>query len=318
LRGGKQTAARQEVDAMAQCYTYRDVLAASERITWQVEDLIGPGKSLNFDMAFVPESLARVDELKFLAPCERRVLNQIRGHSYLSMFIVVEGFILPFVMNHSREHLQADDYRAQALLQFASEEAKHIHLFNCFREAFEDGFGIYCDVIGPGEDIAETVLAHHPLAVALAALHIEWMTQRHYVESIKDNQSLDPLFRNLLRHHWMEEAQHAKLDTLMIEAMAAQCEADEIDEVIDDYLKIAIYLGEALGQQVDLDLDSFTRATGRQLTDEESAEFCRVQHQANRWTYIGSGMTHRNFLTTVEGLRPLARNRVEQAAQAYC
>ena len=39
------------------------------------------------------------------------------------------------------------------------------------------------------------------------------MTQLHYLDSVKDDGDLDPLFKSLLRHHWMEEAQHAKLDT---------------------------------------------------------------------------------------------------------
>ena len=46
------------------------------------------------------------------------------------------------------------------------------------------------------------------------------MTQGHYVESVQNDQELDPQFKSLLKHHWMEEAQHTKLDTLMVEAIA--------------------------------------------------------------------------------------------------
>ena len=55
------------------------------------------------------------------------------------------------------------------MLQFACEEAKHIQLFKRFREDFEAGFGTSCDVIGPPEAIAQAVLGHHPLAVALTS-----------------------------------------------------------------------------------------------------------------------------------------------------
>ena len=109
---------------------------------------------------------------------------------------------------------------ASALLQFAGEEAKHVHLFKLFCEEFEKGFGDKPAVIGPPEAIAQAILAHDPLAVALTILHIEWMTQRHYQESVKDDQELDPQFKSLLKHHWMEEAQHAKLDTLVVEALS--------------------------------------------------------------------------------------------------
>lgn len=60
------------------------------------------------------------------------------------------------------------------------------------------------------------------------------------------------------------------------------------------------------------------RATGRKLTDGEQEKFMEVQHQANRWTYLGTGMTHPNFLATLESLLPEARKRVEQIAPAFC
>lgn len=299
-------------------YDYRTILSASERVTWRVEDIIGGDRRLDFSKPFMPESLARVEPLTFLSPEEKLVLNQIRGHEYLCMFGLVEEFIVPFVLDHVRPQLQGDDYRVRALLQFANEEAKHIQLFRRFRAEFEEGFASHCDVIGPPEEIAREVLAHHPIAVGLAILHIEWMTQRHYVESVKDDRDLDPQFRSLLKHHWLEEAQHAKLDTLMIEALADACRQDEIDGAIGDYAEIGAFLDAGLMQQVEFDLESFVRATGRELDEDERERFRAVQRQAVRWTFLGSGMTHRNFLATVENLQPAARTRVEELAPAFC
>ncbi len=299
-------------------FTYRETFAAAEHERWRVEDLIGGDRRLDFGRPFLPESLARTSQLEFLDDAERRTLNQVRGHAYLSIFGLVEEFILPFVLDHARSRLGGDDYRVRALLQFAGEEAKHIHLFKCFREEFERGFGTPCAVIGPPEAVRDEVLSHHPLGVALAILHIEWMTQRHYVESVKDDAGLDPQFRSLLRHHWIEEAQHAKLDTLMVEALAAACTPEEIDGAIDEYLAIGGFLDQGLAQQTELDLEALQRASGRPLSAEE-AERCReVQRQANRWTYLGSGMTHPAFLATLGALRPAARARVEEIAAAFC
>jgi hypothetical protein len=303
---------------MSQQYTYRATLAAAERIHWRVEDIIGGEKRLDFEKPFIPESLGRVEELAFLTPDERRTLNQIRGNAYLCIFGLVEEFILPFVLDHARPQVHSDEYRVRALLQFASEEAKHIHLFKRFREEFESGFGAACQVIGPPEAIAAEVLRHDPLAVALVTLHIEWMTQRHFTDSVKDDDEIDPLFASLLRHHWMEEAQHAKLDTLLVAALAEGRSASEIEAAVEEYLEIGGFIDAGLAQQVELDLDAFTRATGRELSDEEKAEFRRVQLQANRWTYLGSGMTHEQVLATLEGLSPAARKRVEEVAPAFC
>ncbi|MBP1684586.1 MAG: hypothetical protein H6Q33_729 [Deltaproteobacteria bacterium] len=298
-------------------YTYQAVLAASERVQWRVEDLIGGDKPLDFGKPFMPESFARVETLPFLSEAERRVLNQIRGHDYLYVFGLVEEFILPFVLDHARTHLHADDYRVRALLGFAGEEAKHIHLFKCFRREFEAGFGNTCEVIGPPHEIARAVLSHHPLAVALVILQIEWMTQKHYVESIHDNQDLDPQFKSLLRHHWMEEAQHAKLDTLMVEALSQACKPEQIDSAIDEYAKIGALLDGGLMKQVEFDLESFEATTGRVLSEAEREQFLAAQRQATRWTYLGSGMTHENFLATLGSLRPAAREHVEKMAPAF-
>jgi hypothetical protein len=303
---------------MQQQYSYKAALAASEGIRWRVEDIIGGDRRLDFTKPFMPESLARVEQLPFLTPYEQRTLNQIRGNAYLCIFGLVEEFILPFVLDHARPQLRDDDYRIRALLQFAGEEAKHIQLFKCFRQDFERGFGTPCAVIGPPEEIAKAVLAHDPLSVALTILHIEWMTQRHYVESIREDRQLDPQFKNLLLHHWIEEAQHAKLDTLMIEALAEGRSEQEILSAVEGYIQIGGQLDDGLAQQVEFDMKTLMRATRRSLSESEKNLFRRVQRQANRWTYLGSGMTHQNVLATLGRLSPAARTRVECVAPAFC
>lgn len=299
-------------------YTYQSVLAASEMIHWRIEDIIGGEKRLDFHKPFMPESLARVEPLTFLNYDEKRILNQIRGNAYLCIFGLVEEFILPFVLDQARPQLSGDDYRVRALLKFAGEEAKHIQLFKRFREEYENGFGTECPVIGPPEAIAAEILKHDPLGVALTVLHIEWMVQRHYVESIRDNQALDTQFKSLLKHHWVEEVQHAKLDTLMVEALAAGRDEDGIMKGVDEYLAIGGFIDGGLKQQVEFDLDSLERAIGTQLSDREREEFRRVQLQANRWTYLGTGMTHERVLDTLESLSPKARRKVKSISSAFC
>jgi hypothetical protein len=299
-------------------YSYQAALAASESIHWRVEDIIGGDKRLNFTQPFMPESLAQAEPLTFLSTEEKRILNQIRGNAYLCIFGLVEEFILPFVLDHARPQLRGDDYRVRALLKFASEEAKHIQLFKRFRMEFEDGFGTLCNVIGPPEAIAAAILTHDPLAVAITTLHIEWMVQRHYIDSIKDDQELDEQFKSLLKHHWVEEVQHAKLDTLMVEALADGRSEERIMSAVEEYLEIGGFLDGGLQQQVEFDLSSFEQASGRRLTETEAKEFRRVQLRANRWTYLGTGMTHEKVLETLESLTPKARQRIESVSPAFC
>jgi len=299
-------------------YSYKGALEASERIGWRVEDIIGGEKRLDFTKPFMPESLAQVKQLSFLIPDEQRTLNQIRGHEYLAMFGLVEEFILPYVVEHVRLQLSGDDYRVRALLQFAGEEAKHIHLFKRFRQEFEAGFGSKCDFIGPAENVKRFVLSHSPLGVGIAILHIEWMTLRHYIEGVRDNQDLDPQFKSLLKHHWLEESQHTKLDTLIVKAVAADCTSQEIDQAFQDYAEIGTFLDNGIKQQTEFDVESFVNATGRNLSKSEREVMTAAVLKGMRWTYLGTGMTHPNFLATVEQIKPEARKQIEEMAPAFC
>jgi hypothetical protein len=298
-------------------YNYRETLAASQKVNWRVEDIIGGDKQLDFTKLFMPDSLARVARMNFLNGDEKRVLNQIKGHTYLRIFGLVEEFILPFVLDHVRPSLDKDDYRVRAFLQFASEEAKHIQLFKTFTKEFHRNFATECAVIGPPSAVATAILVHQPLAVALVILLIEWMSQIHYTDSIKDNQELDAQFKSLLKNHWLEEAQHAKLDTLMVESLADGMTESEIEAAVDEFLEIGGFLDDGMKQQAIFDLEAFERATGRKLSESEREEFLAVQHQANRWTFIGSGMTHPRFLETLGKISPVQRKRIEEIAPVF-
>ena len=201
------------------------------------------------------------------------------------------------------------------MLNFAGEEAKHIHMFERFEQAFVRQFPVRCEIIGPSEAIGAEVLRHRPLAVGLTILMFEWMSQVHYVDSVKDSGDIDPLFKTMLKNHWIEEAQHAKLDTLMIDAMRLGLDADEVEAAIDDFLEILAFLDSGLRVQAGLNLDALERLTGHPLEDRET--ICNQQHQAARWTYLGSGLTHRTFVATLDELSPSGAARVAEAAAAF-
>ena len=296
-------------------FNYEATLASSIRAQWQLDDVLRTDQELDFSRNFMPESLARTAAIESLNPFEQRVLNQISAHQYLSIFGIVEEFILPFLFDHARPALRGDDWRIRALLNFASEEAKHIHLFKRFHDAFVRGFPVECRVIGPSEDIGAEVLRHDPLAVGLVILMIEWMTQAHYLGSIRDDSDLDPLFKSLMKNHWIEESQHAKLDTLIVDALAEGRSEEQIDKAIDEFLEIGGFLDNGFKTQAGLNLDALEKAIGRKLEDREAVE--AQQHQAARWTYIGSGLVHERFKSTLESLSPRAAERIAEVAPVF-
>jgi hypothetical protein len=298
-------------------YSYEATLADALKVNWQVSDLIGPGKRLDFSKPFLPESLAGVRGLATLSAREKLLLNQIRGNSYLYLFWFVEQFILPFTLDEARAAVgDGDPAEVRALTTFAEEEAKHIDLFRRFTQEFAAGFPTPCGVIGPAAEVAKVVLSHSRLGVALLTLHLEWMTQAHYIDSVKDDQDLDPQFKNLLRHHWMEEAQHAKLDTLLIDKLARAGGPAAVAKAFDDFAALGTAVDGLLGQQVGLDLESLQAAAGRALGPEERAEISAAQTRAYRYTFLASGLVHRNFLATVDQLSPGAAEKMREMARA--
>jgi hypothetical protein len=307
---------QEELD-MLHGYSFEGSLTDSLKVGWNVDDLIGGDKRLDFTKPFLPEALAGVRGLTCLSAHEQLLLNQIRGNSYLHLFGFVEEFILPFVMDEARSVLPGGDpFEVRALLTFADEEAKHIHLFHRFAEEFAAGFKTPCGAIGPAADVAKVVLSHSRLGVALLTLHLEWMTQSHYLDSIKDDSQLDPQFKSLLRHHWMEEAQHAKLDTLLVEKLARSGGPEAIAKALVDFSALGTAIEGLLRNQVELDLASLEAASGRALNDDDKASIRTAQVKAYRYTFLVSGLLHKNFLAMVDHLSPGAADNMRAMATA--
>jgi hypothetical protein len=300
---------------MEQSAAYEATFRASLRAQWDLDSVLAPGEDLDFSRNFLPRSLACTDQLTSLSADERRLLNQISAHQYLSLFVIVEEFILPFLLDHTSEAARGDGYARRALLNFAGEEVKHMQLFRRFLDAFERGFPVRCEVIGPADAIGAEVLRHHPIAVSFVILMFEWMSQVHYVGSIRDDSDVDPLFKSLMKHHWMEEAQHAKLDALMIESMAEDYSAEEIEGSIDEFFEIGAFLDDGLKQQAGLNLDALERVTGRSLADREA--IAEQQLNAARFTYLGSGMSHPKFIEVVQRIAPQGSRRIAKAAASF-
>jgi hypothetical protein len=117
-----------------------------------------------------------------------------------------------------------------------------------------------------------------------------------------------------MKHHWMEEAQHAKLDTLIVEALAEGRSEEQIDKAMDEFFEIGAFLDEGLKTQAGFNLEALEKAIGRPV-DRDA--ILPQQHQAARWTYIGSGMVHERFRATLETMSPRAAERIAEAAPLF-
>ena len=81
-------------------YSYDMSLQGSIKSAWTVEDCFR-GRDFDFTKPFLPERIAGVGLIDCLDPDEKRMLNQIRAHSYCHIFAFVEEYIVPMVMDRA-------------------------------------------------------------------------------------------------------------------------------------------------------------------------------------------------------------------------
>ena len=296
-------------------YSYQDCLANSKKVAWKEEDVFA-GKNFDFSKRFLPNRLCAVDDITCLNDKEKRQLNQIMGNAYCHIFAFVEEFIIPMITQEALKDTYGDEVRLRSLLRFAEEELKHQELFRRSMALFAQGFGTPCGLISGREDVAKIVLSKSPLAVLYLTTVIEWFTQLHYLEHVRDHSGLDELFRDLLKFHWLEEAQHAKLDTLLIDEISEKVTLKEREAAIDELLELGGAIDGLLWQQIGLNIEALQNATGRRFTEAEKGEISTKTQRAWRWTFLVSGLEHPNFVKLVNELTTEGPEKIKSAAKA--
>lgn len=300
---------------LAQQYSYQDCLNNSIKSEWTVDDCF-QGRELDFTKNFLPDRIAGVNGIMCLNDAEKMKLNQIRGNSYCHIFAFVEEFIIPLVMDQAREKVYGDETRLRYLLRFAHDETKHQDMLARAMDQISNGLGMTCSVIQGREDVAEVVLGKSPLAALLLTSLIEWFTQLHYVEHVRDADNLDPLFHDILKYHWIDEAQHARADTLMISEMIEDMSAEDRDMAVDEMLELGGAIDGLLAHQMELDIEALEKVTAREFTDTEKDEIRTHQQRAYRWTFLVSGLEHPKFVATVAEFSKPGAEKIAVAAKA--
>jgi hypothetical protein len=295
-------------------FDYESCVRASETASWKLDEVMPASTRLDFGRPFLPVGLAARGELPFLSHAEKRTLNQLTGNAYLNLFAFVEEYILATVLQHASAEAFGDHDAIRALVRFADEEAKHQKLFYRFIEAFRRDFAIETEVLGSATDVAHVILSKSPIAVMIVTLHIEIMTQAHYTECVRDDTEIDPFFAKLLRMHWMEESQHARIDALELDRMLDQASREQIEKAFGEYLELVGALDGLLRSQAEMDARTLARATGRKFSDAEKTAIIEAQHAGYRRTFLTYGMTNPMFARHLETIWAQGAKRVEARA----
>jgi hypothetical protein len=296
-------------------FRYDDIVRSSEKVSWTIDEVLPPGQKLDFSKPFLPDALVGVN-IKCLDAREKLVLNHINGNSYVNLFAFVEEYIIAYAVQHAQAEMFGDHNAIRALVRFADEEVKHQTLFHRYRECFERDFPTPCGVLGAAADVAQVVMSKSPIAVSMVTLHLEIMTQAHYTESIRNDTKLDPLFASLFKHHWMEEAQHARIDALELAKQTEHASPEDIHAAFDDYLTLGGAIDGLLAKQAELDVESLAKALGRTFTDGEREEIRAAQQAGYRRTFLTFGMNNRQFTEALQALWPEGAAKVAATSAA--
>ncbi|HME93391.1 MAG TPA: hypothetical protein VKN16_04125 [Methylomirabilota bacterium] len=300
---------------LSHTYSYDECLHNSLKVAWKEEDVLR-NRDFDYSKRFLPNRLSGVDEITCLNQDEKRTLNQIIGNAYCHIFAFVEEFIVPQTLQEAQRDVYGEEARLRALIRFAEDETKHQQMFRRSMALFEKGFGIACGVIPGREEVAKVVLGKSRLCSLLLTSMIEWFTQLHYVEHVRSDEQLDGLFRDLIKYHWIDEATHAKLDSLLINEICGPLSLAQREHAVEELLELGGAVDGLLSQQADLDIESLQQATRRTLTEPERAEIRTNIQRAYRWTFLVSGLRHPTFVKIVGELTEQGQRRLEAAAEA--
>jgi hypothetical protein len=274
---------------------YARCIKASKKAPWEIDRDVLRGREFDFSHKFLPDGLSKVDELAFLTEAERRSLSHVQGRTYAFLFGLVERFIGAKVLDQSREHWLGDQVALEALVRFGDEELKHQELFRRVEALIARGMpGGYSTVADPNE-VARVVLSKSTWAVLALTCHIELFVQSHYEQSIDQDASLSPLFKDIFRFHWRDECQHVILDELEWRRVDARLTPEERDAAVSDLIDLVAAVDGIVRGQAAVDSAYFLRLCDRNFTDDEQRAIKELLVKAYRWQYIVSGVQHRHF-----------------------
>jgi hypothetical protein len=295
---------------------YASIVSTSEHVAWTVEDVLG-ARSFDPSRTTVPTSWVGTVGLAFLDADAQRTLNHCRAFSYVHLLGNYEEFIPLHLSGLVQQDSHGDHAQRRALLRFGDEELKHQALFHEAETLLErscgHAFGRYFDPDGVRVGgFTRAFLEHGPLARFLLLLAFEWGTQRHYVESIRDrtDDAGDPVYTDILRAHWLEEAQHVKSDTLEIARLAAGTSDAELDGAFEQLGSLGQLVDATLAGQASKEVETLQAVTGRTLPEAEAATLRETLHRSLNAMLVGVSLGHPSFTRVAREISPTGAARL--------
>jgi len=284
-----------ETPMAGQTARYARAIKASKRVRWDIDADVIRDRSFDFNQTFLPAGLSMVEQMTFLSADERRLMSQVQGRTYSYIFGLVERYIGVKMLELSGRHWLGDQVALEALVRFSDEELKHQELFRRIERMLDAQMPSgYVRVAEPNA-VATVVMGKSTWSVLALTCLIELFTQMHYQQSIEPQPDLSPLWKDVFRFHWMEEAQHAVLDELEWVAENARMTMPQKEQGVDDLIALVGAVDGILQGQAAADADYFMQIVGRRFSGDDAAVVRTGVLRAYRWQYIVSGVQHPHF-----------------------
>ena len=274
---------------------YRRCLHNAQRVTWDIDSDVIRFRQLETDHRFLPDSLSLVTQLPFLNEAQQRLLSQVQGRTYAYFLGLLERCINAKVLEVSRTHCLGNQSALAALLKFVQEELKHQELFRRI-ETLADlvlppGYRMTTDP----NSAAGAMLAKSTWAVIALTCFVEIFTQAHYLHSIRDDDGLSPLFKDVFYYHWLEEVQHATLDEMEWQRVHDAMKPEAIDAAVTDLIELVRMLDLMLQAQASADGDYFCSRTDAYLDGDQCNAVKACLLKAYRLQYLVTGSRIERF-----------------------
>jgi len=142
---------------------------------------------------------------------------------------------------------------------------------------------------------AAAMLRKSSWAVLALTCFVEIFTQVHYLHSIRDDDDLSPLFKDVFYYHWIEEVQHATLDELEWQRVHDGLKPEAIDTGVDDFIELLRMVDGILQAQAAADGEYFCSSSGAYFDRERCNAVKACLLKAYRLQYLVSGARIERF-----------------------
>ena len=274
---------------------YRKCLHNSQKVTWDIDADVIRFRQLDTASKFLPDSLSLVAQLPFLNPSQQRLLSQIQGRTYAYLFGLIERCINAKVLEMGRAHCLSDPIAVAALLKFVQEELKHQELFRRVEKLADLVLPAGYRMTTDPDAAAAAMLRKSTWAVLALTCFVEIFTQAHYLHSIRDDDDLSPLFKDVFYYHWIEEVQHATLDELEWQRVHDGLKPEAIDTGVDDFIELLRMVDGILQAQAAADGEYFCSSSGAYFDRERCNAVKACLLKAYRLQYLVSGARIERF-----------------------